>query len=448
MKRLTILPAALTFISMSVCAQALTVQKSKELALQNSRAIKNGQLEVEAAREVKKEAHTRYLPNASASVFGMQAINPLVEVDMPGGNLPVYDGNPANLPLATQFAYFPGAHIGMFNQMGLGVVNVIQPVYAGNKIKTGNQLATLNVEVKEQQQKIQENDLLLRTEQQYWQVVTLQEKQRTLQDYGIFLDAMYKQVEDAYKAGVVIKNDLLKVQIAQSELKEKKSRLENGKKLALMQFAQTIGIRYDSAIVLEDELTVLSRPEAYYVPGEDAIRSRSEYHLLDKSIQAAELEYKMKKGDFMPQVGVGAAGYYLDQFESRQKGNVNGMVYASVSVPITDWLGGKHKLREQKIKTQIAENNRAENIELLGLQVEKVWTDLKDSYEKILLLQETLEQANENLRVNQNGYNNGLIQLSDLLEAQAIKVETEDKLTEAKSRYLTNITNYLQVTGR
>ncbi|MFD2962333.1 MULTISPECIES: TolC family protein [Olivibacter] len=439
---------ALMLLSLPVFAQTLTVQQSKELALKNSRGIKNSKLETEAAKEIKQEAYTKYFPNASASLMGMQAINPLLEMDMPAGNLPVYDGNLANIATATQFAYFPGVNIGLFNQMGLGSINVLQPVYAGNKIKTGNQLASLNVEVKQHQEKISENDVLMKTEQQYWQVVAIQEKQKTLQNYEKFLHALYKQVNDAYKAGFIIKNDLLKVQIAQSELKVNKNKLENGKKLALMQFSQTIGIDYTDEIVLQDDLQVESKPESYYIHGNDAVVNRSEYHLLEKSVEATELQYKMTKGDYLPQVGVGAAGYYLDQFVSGQKGNFNGMVYASVSIPITDWWGGKHKLKEQKLKTEIAENNRKENIELMNLQVEKGWTDLKEAYDKILLLQETLEQADENLRVNQNSYNNGLIQLSDLLEAQAIKVETEDKLTEAKSQYRTNLTNYLQVTGR
>jgi outer membrane protein TolC len=105
-------------------------------------------------------------------------------------------------------------------------------------------------------------------------------------------------------------------------------------------------------------------------------------------------------------------------------------------------------MKEQEYTTQITENNRMENIELLGLQIEKSWTDLNESYDKIILLKETLQQAEENVRVNKNSYDNGLIQLSDLLEAQAIKVETEDKLAEAKTQYKINVTNYLLVTGR
>lgn len=443
-----IIISTLALFSTSVFAQTLTIEQSKELALQNSRSIKNSKIETSAARETKKEAYTKYFPSASASVFAMQAINPLLEVNMPGGNLPVYDGNPANLAAATQFSYFPGANISLFNQMGLGAVNILQPVYAGNKIKTANQLASLNIDVKQHQQKINANEALIKTEQQYWQVVSILEKQKTLQNYEIFLESMYKQVNNAYKAGMIIKNDLLKVQISQSELKVNKNKLENGKKLALMQFSQTIGIPYSADIHLNSDLLEPQPPAVFYETSSNAVKLRSEYVLLEKSVQASELQQKLTKGDYLPQLGIGATGYYLDPLLKGQKGNFNGLLYASLSIPITDWWGAKHKMKEQEYRTQISENNRAENIELLGLQIEKSWTDLNESYDKISLLKETLQQAEENVRVNKNSYDNGLIQLSDLLEAQAIKVETEDKLTEAKTQYKINVTNYLQATGR
>ncbi len=426
----------------------LTLEQSRSKALENNAKVKNSALELGAAQEIKKEAYTNYFPKVSASAMGVQAIDPILKARMQGGNLPVYDGNPANLAGATQFAYMPDVNLGLFNQFGLGYVNVLQPVYAGGKIKTGNKLTELNVEVKEKLQKLSANEILLQTEQQYWQVIAVQEKQKTLDSYIGFLDVLYKQANNAYKNGVIIKNDVLKVSIKQSELKVNKTQLENGKKLALMQLCQTIGIDYDPDIILDDDLNDLSLPQTYFVSNTEMLPKRAEYQLLEKSVTASKLETKMKKGDYMPTFGVGVTGYYLDQFESNQKGAFNGMVYASLSVPISDWWGGKHKLNELKFKEQIAQNTLNDTKGLLNLQMEKAWTDLKEADEKIRLIEETLRQTEENLKVNQDSYKNGLIQLSDLLEARALKAETEDKLIEAKSQYKVAITNYLQVTGR
>ena len=129
-----------------------------------------------------------------------------------------------------------------------------------------------------------EKEILLKTEQQYWLLFSLQEKQKTLEKYEQLLQGIKRQVDDAYKAGLIIKNDVLKVQIKQSELEANKSKLSNGKKLATMQFCQTIGIPYDSTIVIQDIVSIQQSPAQYYSDNQTALNNRTEYKFLEKSI--------------------------------------------------------------------------------------------------------------------------------------------------------------------
>ncbi|MCZ2276311.1 MAG: TolC family protein [Bacteroidia bacterium] len=448
MKKIMIVAVALITSATAYSQTTLTLEESKSLALKNNKTLQNSALEIEAAQQVKKNAYTNYFPKVSANVFGMQAINPLIEYKMEGGNLPVYDGNPANLPTATQFAYFPGMELSMMQRTAIGVLNIAQPIYAGGKITTGNKLATLNVDVKEQQQQLTENEILLKTEQQYWQLISLQEKQKTLEKYELLLGGIRKQVDDAFKAGLIIKNDVLKVQIKQSELEANKNKLLNGKKLATMQFCQTIGIPFDSTLVLQETIDISQSPLAYYTDHSPALTNRTEYKLLEKSVEATRLQTKMKTGDYLPTVAVGLAGYHLNMLEKGTKNFTNGLAYVSVSIPISDWWGGSYSIKEQKIKQQIAENTFEDTKGLLNLQMEKAWTDVNETWKQIAIMQETALQAEENLKVSQTGYESGVVTLSDLLEAQALVTETADKLTEAQTQYKLAVTTYLQVTGR
>lgn len=425
----------------------LSLQQSKELASKNNMAIKNSALEIDAAQEVKKNAYTNYFPKVSATAFGMRAMDHLIKFNMPGGNLPVYDGNPANLATATEFAYFPGLNLQLLDKATVGLINITQPIFVGGKITNGNKLAQIGVEVKEQQHQLSQQEALLKTEQQYWQIVVLQEKEKTIAQYEALLNDVNKQVNDAYKSGLVIKNDVLKVQIKQSELKTNKSKLQSGKQLAIMQFCQTIGIAYDSALVLQEDLQNIQLPNAYYADLETALPNRTEYRLLEQSVKAARLQTKMKRGDYLPQVAVGAAGYYFSGLSPQNDATTNGLVYGTVSIPISDWWGGSHAIKEQKVKVQIAENNFNDTKGLLKLQMEKSWTDVNESYRQILMMEQTVKQTDENLKVIQTSYNSGIVNLSDLLEAQALQTETADKLIEVKTQYHQAVSTYLQVTG-
>ncbi len=448
MKKLIIIIISVSCSVIVYGQTVLTLKEYKELAIKNNTSIKNSLLETEASKQVKKGAFTNYFPKISVMAFAMKAKDPLLKFNMQGGNLPVYDGNPANIPIATQFAYLPGSSIQMLDKTALGLVNVTQPIFSGGRIITGNKLAKVGIAVKEQQQKLTQNDVLLKTEQQYWQILSLQEKEKTIEKYETFLEGINKQVNDAFKSGLIIKNDLLKVQIKKNELNSNKNKLHSGKKLAIMQFCQTTGIPYDSTLVLQEDLQKIELPQSYYIENETALQNRTEYQLLEQSVKAQELQTKMKTGDYLPQVAVGAMGYYNNNLIKDVDGTTNGIVYATVSIPITDWWGGSHAIKEQKIKEQIAENTLTDTKGLLKLQIEKAWLDLNENYNQIILLEETVKQAEENLKVMQTSYNSGVITLSDLLEAQALLTETNEKLIDTKTQYRTAISTYLKYTGR
>lgn len=426
--------------------KVLTLEESKQLALQNNVKRKNSKLEIESSRQIRKSVFTNYFPSISAGSLMWSAQKNLIEMEMQGGDLPVYDGDPANLGNATQFAYFPSSTIGLLKKGTVGFVNAVQPIFTGGRIVYGNKLASLGEEVSEFKNKMTENEILLKTEEQYWLIVSLEEKQRTINKYEELLNRLFLEVDDAYKFGLVMKNDVLKVKLKLSEVLLNKSKLENGKKLAVMAFCQYIGIPYDSSLVFKEELNIPDLPQNYFVNKNEVIKTRVEYLLLEKSVEAEDLQTKIKRGEYLPQAAIGISEMYLKFDES--DGRAIGMVFGTVSVPISGWWGGSHELQERSIKEEIAENNFKNNSELLLLQIEKAWQDLSDAYKQYLLSEESKVQAEENFKVNDDSYKNGISTISDLLEAQALLQQAQDQLTESKANYIIKRTTYLQVTGR
>ena len=424
----------------------LTLEESKRLALQNNAKVKNGALELEAAQQTRKAAFTKFFPSISASgaMFGAQ--ENLMEISTQGGNLPVYDGNPAHLLTATQFAYMPASTMGLLKSGTFGVVTAVQPIFAGGRIWNGNRLASLGEDVSEYKNRLSQNEVLLKTEEQYWLVVSLNEKTKTIQRYEELLNSLLAQVEDAYKSGLVSRNDMLKVKVKRSEVLLNKSKLENGRRLATMAFCQYIGVPYDSSLVLRDSLTLEASPESYYVENTEALKNRSEYHLLQASVHAEELQSDMKLGEYLPEAGIGVGGLYMKMDESKDRSL--GMVFGTVSIPISGWWEASHTLQERSIKEKIANNSMKDNSELLLLQMQKAWQDLLDARKQVLLSEEAKAQAEENLKGNQDSYNNGMSNLSDLLEAQALLQQTNEQVVDAKAGYRNKQTAYLQVTGR
>ena len=408
-----------------IAGASYSLDQCKDLALRNSLKIKNSELAVNASTETKKAAFTSYFPKISA-----------------GGN---YFKNSRNL-FEMQIPFMPGMEISMFDRATVFAVTATQPVFTGGRIFNGNKLAKLGQQVDEKKLTLTRNEIVLKTEEQYWQIVSLDEKMKTLEVYSSMLDDLYKQVDDAVKYGVLTRNDLMKISVKRSELQLKKQKLENGKHLARMAFCQLLGIPYEPEMVLTEKLDAVIDPQQYYVENEKVLQDRAEYQLLQFGVKAEKLRKRMTLGEYLPEIGVGASGFYMNAMNNG--GVYNFAVFCSVSIPISDWWKGSHILKEKKINEQIAQNTLKDSSELLMVQMQKAWYEFTESYKEVSLARELVSQSEENLKVTQDTYKQGIITISDLLEAQALNQEALVKEIEARAGNRVKLVNYLQVTGR
>jgi len=450
--RKKIKPAVLLVLIILATGSALTAQTNysleqcKEQAIRNNTLIKNKQLDIQSSQELKKAAFTKYFPQIDATGMAFRFGKPVVDMNIPGGNLPVYNGNPATLPAATQFAYFPGADISMFEKGTVGMVTAVQPLFAGTRIITGNKLAKLGTEVSTLQLTSAEDQVAVETEKQYWQIVELGEKVKTLAGYLQMVDTLHKEVSDALQAGLITRNDLLKVELKQNELKMNLLKLKNGLNLAKMALCQYIGIIYSEELNFTDGLGDAREPQFFYTDHEQALENRAEFQLLKKSAEAEKYQTRMRRGEYLPQLGIGAGGLYLDVMDG--KSTTTGMVFGTLKIPVSGWWEASYKMKERSFKEQQNRNMVADHTEKLLLQMQQSRNTLEEAYQQVKLAEISVSQSEENLKVSRDHFSAGLISVSDMLEAQAMVQASKDNLIAARCGYRLAVTTYLQVTGK
>ena len=408
----------------TVSAQrTLSLEECREMALENNAKMKNARLDVEGAREGKKEAFTKYFPNVSAVGTAFKANHGMMDMSVIPGLL----------------------ELSMMDDGLLGGVTAIQPVFAGGQIVNGNKLADLALEVSRYQMRQSEDEVALTVERYYWQWISLHEKLRTIEIVESLVGSLYKDVEVAVGAGVTTRNDLLQVQLKKNGVASDRLRVENGLRLSKMVLAQYIGIGEDD---FEIDFTLpaeVPSPELYRVSHEEALPTTLSYKLLEKNVEAARLQQKLKVGQYLPTVGIGAGYMYHDLLD---KDRPFGMVFATVAIPISDWWGGSHAIRKQKLQVKAAEYSRQNANELLLVQMRKLWNELEECYKQVKLSEESIATAEENVRLNTDYYKAGTVTLSDLLDAQSLLQQSRDQYTGDYTAYLIKRTEYLQATGR
>ncbi|WP_294747875.1 TolC family protein [uncultured Prevotella sp.] len=425
--------------------QPYTLEQIKDSALHNNFALRSAKYDVEVAQQQRKEAFTKYFPNVSGTGLWFNANKGMAQMDIdPSGMIsPEIGATLAQmLPVEALAALNNPISISMMKNGTIGSLMAVQPVFAGGQIINGNKLAKVGEEVSRLQLQLSENEVEKTAEQYFWQLASLQEKMKTIDAVDTLLRDIYKDVDVAVRAGVAMRNDLLQVQLRQNDIESQRLKLQNGISIVKLLLSQYCGLRDTSYIITFQT----SLPEKF----NDSclmfnVNTTPEYQLLDKQVEAANLQKKLAVGKNLPTVAVGAGYNYHNLLE---RDHSFGMVFATVSVPISEWWGGSHAVKRRKIAYQQAQEQLADNAELLEIRMQNSKNKVEEAYQQLQLAQRSIEQAEENLRLNRDYYRAGTSRMSDLLEAQLLYQQACDKHTDAFAEYQNKLLEYRQSIGQ
>ena len=448
--------AALTCIAAPAQELRLTLEECREMALQNNSSAVGAALDLEAARYQKQEAFAEYFPRVSAMGFGFWAFDPLLEIgvkDIFGNN--DFSNNLQGLIDSYAPMYGLPTSYTTLSRGYLAGVSVMQPIFAGGRIVNGNRLAALGVEAAGLQQEVQRRSTSDEIEGYWWQVVSLQEKRELLAGSKEFVDTLFRDVTAAYEAGLVTEDELLQVKLARNELLSNEVQLDNGLKLAKMNLLNSIGQGYTvisanaseerpyiDSIVLADEEGLPAPPEAYYADEESIAASMEETRLLELQVEAAELQKKMALGEALPQLAVGATyGYY----DFTGKGDFNGLAFATVQIPISDW--GKTGAKMKRLQTQVdkAASQRDYLQSQIILGVRQSWVELNSAWSQYQLALDSEAAAEASFGRVERNYEAGMVTIAELLQSQTSLHQASDKRADALNSYRQALRKWLDL---
>ena len=432
-----------------------SLQQLKDSALSHNLSMRKARYDIDAAREQRKEAFTKYFPNVTGTGVWFNANKGMAKMDVnPSEMIPPSLGGTLSmvLPQEALMELASPVSISMMKNGTIAGITAVQPVFAGGQIVNGNKLAKVGEEVSSLQLELSENEVVTTVEQYYWQLVAMQEKVRTLNAVDSLLSSIHKDVDVAVRAGVTLNNDLLQVQLRQNDVESQHVKLMNGISIVKMLLAQYCGLatsRTDDGMAnFNVELPDIGKSPLdlpSLVGGDARLPMLPEYQLLQKQVEATDLQHRMTVGKNMPSVAVGAGYNYHNLLENN---HTFGMVFATVSIPISDWWGGSHAIKRSKIEQQKAADALSDNAELLKIRMQKSWNDVNESYQQLQIAQRSILQAEENLRLNRNYYKAGTSRMSDLLEAQLLYQQALDKRTDAYADYCNKLLAYKVATGQ
>ncbi|MCH5232094.1 MAG: TolC family protein [Muribaculaceae bacterium] len=406
------------------CDSVFTLEQCISLAIQNNRKGIEAKNNVEVAVTIKKEAFTKYFPEIAAA--GM-----------------AFWGNHDIL----QYNLLDIVELGLIKRGKVAGIQALQPIFTGGLIINGNKLAGVAEEVAKIRKEQTENELRLNTENFFWKLNTLESSMKVIDSAIEFLDTLENQVKVMVDAGLITRNDLLKVQLKRNTYLSDKVDLQNGIQLVKMLLGQYMGLGVSGNFQIKSEIpeNVPDLDYSLFLPSAQALGQTSDYQLLQKNIEAKKIEKRIEVGSNLPSVMLGGGWYYHDLL--KQNHNF-GSVQIAVSVPLTGWWSGSYAIKRRNLELINAQNEMQDLSEQLQIEMQDKWNNLTAAHRKMEIEKEGIDQSKENLYLNKMYYEAGMCTISDLLEAETSYKESEDRFTSAYGEFKTAQASYLIATGR
>ena len=477
----------LTCLALPMVAQSvLSLDSCRALAIANNKELLISQEKINAAHYQKKAAFTNYLPDISATGGYMRSQKEISLLnDTQKGALSGLGTN-LSTPLQGAFQTIAQLHpeiagqlpalgqslVGALNGAGsalvdafrtdtrnmyAGALTLTQPLYMGGKIRAYNKITKYAEELAHQQHNTGMQEVILSTDQAYWQVVSLGHKKKLAEGYLELLQKLDSDVDKMIAEGVATKADGLSVKVKVNEAEMTLTKVNDGLSLSKMLLCQLCGLDLSTPVTLKDEQENDLSP----VPiADNAIdinnvyAARPEVNSLELATQIYKQKVNVTRAEFLPSLAL--IGSYaatnpsvFNGFENKFKGMWN--VGVMVSVPIWHWGEGIYKVKAAKSEARIAQYQLDDAKEKIELQVSQSTFKVNEAAKKLIMAEKNLEKADENLRYATLGFEEGVIPASNVLEAhtawlsaqsEKIDAQIDVKLTEI---YLKKATGQLTI---
>ncbi|MDD3255762.1 MAG: TolC family protein [Parabacteroides sp.] len=428
MKRAFVLSLALLASAFVYGQRTLTLDECRSLAIQNNKELQIAGEKVRVANYDKQAALTKYFPQVSAMGTYMRNQKDINLLD---------DKTVAGLGKLLPIDVGAFTHLDI-QDVWLGNVSLVQPVFMGGKIIAYNQITKYAKELAQSMNDLKLQDVIYKTDEAYWQVVSLVNKKKLADSYVSLLRKMDTDVQALIEEGIATQVDGMSVRVKLNQAEMAQTKVDNGLALSRMALAQLCGLPLEESLALADE-NIESLPESASSSGsfsvEEAFINRQELKSLDYAVRIYKKKEKIALAEHLPSVAL-TANYLVTNPNSFNgfKNDFGGMfnVGVAVQVPISGWWEGTYKRNAARAETHIKQLELDDAKEKIELQVNQSVYKVNEAGKKLTASSRNKEKAEENLRHATIGFEEGVIPALNLMEAQTAWVEAQSDLIDAQ----------------
>ncbi len=400
------LAGVLIFLSGPVCSE--TLEQAWQQALADNHRLKAADVMVSSSRQQLYSAQGQRLPRLEIS----------------GGYTQLNETPAAKTRIGGQTATFNTTQAGS----GRAQAMVSVPLFTSGRIQHDIESAKAQVKATQHRQASMQQAIKRQVGLAFIQVLRSESALKVADSHLQTLKAHARDVDNLFAQGMVARNDKLAAQVELANASQRLVQLQNQRDIARAQYNQILDRPLDAAVELEPKFPP-PLADGLAVLIQQALSNRPEMAGLLQDKTALEQRADSVKADLLPQLSV-KGGY---QYQQNRYQAFEGIWQVGVGMSWRLFDGSTRHQGQSLLKQALSIEERQRDLRSrIVLQVRKAWLDRDETRRRIKVTRQAIAQADENLKVTMNRYQQGLSTNTDVLKAEDLRTLSHDNYNNAR----------------
>ncbi|MBW2238814.1 MAG: TolC family protein [Deltaproteobacteria bacterium] len=381
--------------------EILTLKQTIESAMEANLGLKLSKEETAAAVAVKKAQRTNFFPTLSAS-YGYDRFDAATEVSG------ITSVPKERYEFVTSFS---------------------QPIFTGFALLRQYDIAGLGLSRAEVNERLVRQDIILDAKNAYFQLLQTQKLYKVAQETVVQITSQKEVADNFYQVGMSPLNDLLQAQVELANAKQDLIVAKNNMNNAESNFNTLLRRPIDTPVFIVDILDYVPFEETLEYCFSEADKNRLEIKIVDLEIEIAGKELQLAKKDYYPSVGL--EGSYFNRGTEWDVDGGEGIydpsgwsIAAVARWNFWEWGRTSYGVTEKHSRLAQAKLRKKQIVDNIQLEVKTAYLRTQEAERAILAVEKAVEQAKENLRINQERYKEQVSTQNDVLIAQTLLTTT------------------------
>ncbi len=401
------------FLGGAVWAQgsetSLTLEESIKIAMERSLSIHSAVEGVTGSEFRRKEAFTNFLPLWTGQ----------------------YGYTRANAPSSVGTASDKSRDIYNFS------TTTNQPLFTGGSNLANYRSAKIGVDLSKETVDTAKMDLVLQVRAGYFNILRAEKFSNVAQQQVKQFEAQLQVTQAFFDVGIVPKNDVLQAEVQLANARQGLVKAENDLAVAKASFNTLLRREISTPLSVVDILEYKAFPLGFEASLDEAIRQRPEIKTAQLNVDQAKEGVKIARSGFFPTINLNGT-YSRSSDEAVLQGDIRSerwTVQALATFTLWNWGNTAFKVGENKVKVTQAEDSKTQLIESIILEVRQAYLNMLVAEKNIGVAKTAIEQAEENLRMNEERYKYQVATQTDVLNAVTLLTQTRTNYYGALSDF-------------